>query len=75
MKCFMELNKQLINELDNLWVEVKIKNDKIETLIKQIKEPEKLLMVDFLKRKMLRKLYKGNINGQKKRKGKAKKIY
>jgi len=37
----MELGKQLVEELIDLWVETKVRCDKIEELIKQLKETEK----------------------------------
>ncbi len=38
MKCDMELGKQLVDELVELWIKTKIQCDKIEELVKQLKE-------------------------------------
>jgi hypothetical protein len=38
MEYDMELGKELINELLELWVETKVKCEKIEELIKQFEE-------------------------------------
>jgi len=38
MKYDMELGKQLVDELIDLWIETKSQCDKIESLVKQIKE-------------------------------------
>jgi len=37
----MELGEQLVNELLDLWTECKSKCDRIEELVKQLKETEK----------------------------------
>jgi hypothetical protein len=38
MEFDMEQGKQLVDELVNLWIETKIRCDKIEELVKQLKE-------------------------------------
>ncbi len=38
MKYTMEQGKQLVDELIELWIETKIRCDKIESLVKQLKE-------------------------------------
>lgn len=35
------MSKQLVDELVNLWIETKVRCEKIEQLIKQLKESEK----------------------------------
>lgn len=37
MKYTMEQSKQLIDELVKLWIETKVRCDKIENLVKQLK--------------------------------------
>jgi len=34
----LELGKQLVNELVNLWIETKVRCETIEDLVKQLKE-------------------------------------
>ncbi len=41
MKYDLEQGKQLVDELIELWVETRIRCDKIEELVKQLKETEK----------------------------------
>ena len=41
MEYDLDFGKQLIDELVDLWVEIKVRCDKIEQLIKQLKESEK----------------------------------
>jgi len=41
MEYDIEQGKQLVDELIELWVETRIRCDKIESLVKQIKETEK----------------------------------
>ena len=40
MKYDTELGKQLVDELVDMWIKTKIRCDKIEILVKQIKEKE-----------------------------------
>jgi len=41
MEYNLEMSKELVDELVELWVETKVKCDKIEQLIKQLEETEK----------------------------------
>jgi hypothetical protein len=41
MEYDMDMSQQLVDELVELWVETKVRCDKIEELIKQLKELEK----------------------------------
>ena len=41
MEYVIDMSKQLVDELVELWVETRIRCDKIESLVKQIKETEK----------------------------------
>ncbi len=41
MKYDMEQGKQLEDELVELWIETKVRRDKIESLVKHLKEAEK----------------------------------
>jgi hypothetical protein len=41
MEYDIDMSKQLVDELVELWVETRIRCDKIESLVKQIKETEK----------------------------------
>ena len=41
MKYDIEQGKQLVDELVELWIETKIQCNKIENLVKQLKESEK----------------------------------
>ena len=43
MKYNIEQSKQLVDELVDLWIETKIRCDKIESLVKQLKEIKKLV--------------------------------
>ena len=48
MKNDLKMGKQLIDELVELWIETKIRCDKIEELVKQIKErSEEQVVVGF----------------------------
>ena len=42
MKYDMEQGKQLVDELVDMWIETKVKCDKIEELVKQIKETSEM---------------------------------
>jgi len=42
MEYDMDMSQQLVDELVELWVETKVRCDKIEDIIKQLKETEKI---------------------------------
>lgn len=50
----IKLGKQLMNELVDLWIETKVRSDRIEQLIKQLKETKNKKRLIFKKKNDLK---------------------